>query len=60
MGSGRNHRRVAIIGGGISGLAAAFRIRELAAAREVPLEAALFEKGPNLGRALAKRRNKTD
>jgi oxygen-dependent protoporphyrinogen oxidase len=53
MGSGRNHRRVAIIGGGISGLAAAFRIRELAAAREFPLEAALFEKGPNLGRALA-------
>jgi oxygen-dependent protoporphyrinogen oxidase len=28
-------------------------LRELAAAREFPLEAALFEKGPNLGRALA-------
>ena len=53
MGSGRKHRRVAIIGGGISGLAAAFRIRELAAAREFPLEVALFEKGPTLGRALA-------
>jgi oxygen-dependent protoporphyrinogen oxidase len=53
MGSGRNFRRVAIIGGGISGLAAACRIRELAAAREFPLEAALFEKGPDLGRALA-------
>jgi protoporphyrinogen/coproporphyrinogen III oxidase len=53
MGSGRSHRRVVIIGGGISGLAAAFRLRELAAAREFPLETALFEKGPNLGRALA-------
>ena len=53
MGSGSNHRRVAIVGGGITGLAAAFRIRELAAAREFPLEVALFEKGPNLGRALA-------
>lgn len=53
MGSGRKPRRVAIIGGGISGLAAAFRIRELAAARAFPLEAALFEKGPTLGRALA-------
>ncbi len=53
MGSGRNHPRVAVIGGGISGLAAAFRLRELGAAREFPLEVALFEKGDGLGRALA-------
>jgi oxygen-dependent protoporphyrinogen oxidase len=53
MDSGRGQRRVAIIGGGISGLTAAFRIRELAAAREFPVETALFEKGPSLGRALA-------
>ncbi|MGH7925482.1 MAG: protoporphyrinogen oxidase [Candidatus Binatus sp.] len=53
MSSTSGHRRVAIIGGGISGLAAAFRLRELAAALEFPLETALFEKGPTLGRALA-------
>lgn len=44
--------RVAIIGGGISGLAAAFRLRELAAAHEIPIDAALFEGGMRLGGAL--------
>ncbi len=44
--------RVAIIGGGISGLAAAYRLRELAAAHEMPIETALFERGMRVGGAL--------
>ncbi|MGH7934345.1 MAG: protoporphyrinogen/coproporphyrinogen oxidase, partial [Candidatus Binataceae bacterium] len=45
-------RRVAVLGGGISGLAAAFRLRELAAAHEVPLDVTLFESGDRVGGAL--------
>jgi oxygen-dependent protoporphyrinogen oxidase len=45
-------RRVAIIGGGISGLAAAFRLGELSEAHQIPLEAAVFESGMRLGGAL--------
>jgi protoporphyrinogen/coproporphyrinogen III oxidase len=52
MDSSNRSRRVAIIGCGISGLAAAFRLRELAAAHEIPLEVALFERGMRLGGAL--------
>lgn len=53
MASGRTQRRVAIIGGGISGLAAAFRIHELAAARGFAVETAVFEKGAHPGSPLA-------
>lgn len=52
MDSSKRSRRVAIIGGGISGLAAAFRLRELAATREMPLEVAIFERSLRLGGAL--------
>src|SRR5271169_4510837 len=45
-------RRVAIIGGGISGLAAAFRLNELADAKQMPIETALFERRMRLGGAL--------
>jgi oxygen-dependent protoporphyrinogen oxidase len=45
-------RRVAIIGGGIGGLAAAFRLDELAAAKQIPIETALFERGLRVGGAL--------
>jgi protoporphyrinogen/coproporphyrinogen III oxidase len=45
-------RRVAVIGGGISGLTAAYRIRELAISRETPLEVDLFDSGARLGGAL--------
>ncbi len=45
--------RVAIIGGGITGLAAAHRLRELAAAREMPLEAVVLERAPTFGGSLA-------
>lgn len=41
--------RVAIIGGGITGLAAAHRLRELAVAREMPVEAVVLERGERLG-----------
>ncbi len=41
--------RVAIIGGGITGLAAAHRIRELAIAREMPVEVAVLEGSDRIG-----------
>ncbi len=41
--------RVAVIGGGISGLAAAHRLIELAGVAALPLRVALFEAGPRLG-----------
>jgi protoporphyrinogen/coproporphyrinogen III oxidase len=45
-------RRVAVIGGGISGLAAAHRMRELAGAHEIPIVVDLYERGARLGGAL--------
>jgi oxygen-dependent protoporphyrinogen oxidase len=45
-------KRVAVIGGGITGLAAAYRLRELAAAREFPLEVQLLERSARCGGAL--------
>ncbi len=44
--------RVAVLGGGITGLAAAYRLRELAAAHEIPLETILLESGARVGGAL--------
>jgi protoporphyrinogen/coproporphyrinogen III oxidase len=43
---------VIVIGGGITGLAAAYRLRELAASREMPLEVTLIERSAHLGGAL--------
>jgi oxygen-dependent protoporphyrinogen oxidase len=45
-------KRAAVIGGGITGLAAAFRLMELAAVRAIPLQVTLFERGARLGGAL--------
>jgi protoporphyrinogen/coproporphyrinogen III oxidase len=42
-------RRVAILGGGISGLAAAFRLQELAAQANRDIHVALYESGTSLG-----------
>ncbi len=42
-------RRIAIIGGGLSGLAAAHRLIELSAGQLPPLEITLFEASPRLG-----------
>jgi protoporphyrinogen/coproporphyrinogen III oxidase len=44
--------RVAVLGGGITGLAAAYRLRELAAAHEIPLETILLESSGRTGGAL--------
>jgi protoporphyrinogen/coproporphyrinogen III oxidase len=44
-----NPWKVAVIGGGIAGLSATHRLRELAAARELPLTVALLERGAHLG-----------
>jgi oxygen-dependent protoporphyrinogen oxidase len=44
--------RIVILGGGISGLSAAFRLVELSAKHEVPIELAVLERGPRLGGAL--------
>jgi protoporphyrinogen/coproporphyrinogen III oxidase len=40
---------IAVIGGGIAGLSAAYRLHELAAARQRPIEIAVFEAGDRLG-----------
>ncbi|HSU90585.1 MAG TPA: FAD-dependent oxidoreductase, partial [Sporolactobacillaceae bacterium] len=42
-------KKIAVIGGGITGLSAAYRLRELAAAHEHPLEVILLERGARLG-----------
>jgi oxygen-dependent protoporphyrinogen oxidase len=44
--------RIVVLGGGITGLAAAYRLRELAAAHEIPLETILLEGGGRVGGAL--------
>ena len=44
--------RVAVLGGGITGLAAAYRLRELAAAHEIPLETILLESTDRVGGAI--------
>jgi protoporphyrinogen/coproporphyrinogen III oxidase len=44
-----NINLVAIIGAGITGLSAAYRLRELAAAQERPLEVIVLERGAHLG-----------
>jgi oxygen-dependent protoporphyrinogen oxidase len=44
--------RVAVLGGGISGLAAAYRLRELAAAHEIPLDTVLLESSDRVGGAI--------
>lgn len=48
-GGGQNRCRVAVIGGGLSGLAAALRLHDRAAADGVDLEIHLFEAGERLG-----------
>src|SRR5271163_2471721 len=52
MGTDPQIKRIAVIGGGITGLAAAYRLRELAAAREFPLDVQLLERGARFGGAL--------
>jgi len=49
MNSSPNIKQVAIIGAGITGLSAAYRLRELAAARERPLEVIVLERGARPG-----------
>ncbi|MGZ6252177.1 MAG: protoporphyrinogen oxidase [Candidatus Binataceae bacterium] len=44
--------RIVILGGGIAGLSAAFRLKELSAKHDAPLEVTLMERGPRLGGAL--------
>jgi len=44
--------RVAVLGGGITGLVAAYRLRELTAANEIPLETILLESSDRVGGAL--------
>jgi oxygen-dependent protoporphyrinogen oxidase len=48
----RGAPRIVILGGGISGLSAAFRLLELSAKHGAPLEVTLLERGPRLGGAL--------
>lgn len=48
--------RVAVIGGGISGLAAAHRLGELCREANRPLELVLFEAGPRLGGVIETRK----
>jgi len=52
MTEARRVPRVLVIGGGITGLAAAYRLREGAAARETPIAVTLLESGDRLGGAV--------
>src|ERR1700691_3500079 len=52
MGTDPQINRIAVIGGGITGLAAAYRLGEWAAAREFPLDVNLLERGARCGGAL--------
>jgi protoporphyrinogen/coproporphyrinogen III oxidase len=45
-------KRIAIVGAGITGLAAAHRVGELAAERETPVETVILERGERAGGAL--------
>jgi oxygen-dependent protoporphyrinogen oxidase len=49
-------KRIAVVGGGIAGLAAAHRATELAREKNLPLEIVLFEARPRLGGAIATER----
>jgi oxygen-dependent protoporphyrinogen oxidase len=56
MTDARRVPRIAVIGGGISGLAAAHRLVELSRAREQPIDLRLFESNPRLGGVIATER----
>ena len=45
-------RRIAVVGGGISGLSAAFAIEQERIARSAPVEYVLFESSPRVGGVL--------
>ncbi len=51
-----NPRRVAIIGGGLSGLAAAHRLLELTPIQNVPIEISLFEASDRIGGVMGTQR----
>ncbi|MBI3077859.1 MAG: FAD-dependent oxidoreductase [Deltaproteobacteria bacterium] len=55
-GVGGSGVRVVVVGGGITGLAAAHRLTELAGARAEPVEVALLEAGDRLGGTIATER----
>jgi oxygen-dependent protoporphyrinogen oxidase len=44
--------QIAVIGGGISGLAAAYRLREIAGTRSLPLDVTVYDRAERLGGAL--------
>jgi oxygen-dependent protoporphyrinogen oxidase len=52
MNERQGYPRVAVIGGGITGLAAAWRLHEGAASREMPIAVTLLESGDRVGGAL--------
>ena len=54
--SNRRRLQVAVIGGGISGLAAAHRVVELCGEQNRPLELTVFEAGPRLGGVIGTKR----
>ena len=49
MGEANSPYRVAVVGAGLAGLAAAHRLHELARERNEPVEVTLFESGSRLG-----------
>jgi oxygen-dependent protoporphyrinogen oxidase len=50
------HQRIVIVGGGVTGLAAAHRLQEMARDEGLPLEVRLYEAGPRLGGVISTQR----
>ncbi|HRR87489.1 MAG TPA: protoporphyrinogen oxidase [Phycisphaerae bacterium] len=52
-----DHKRIIVVGGGVSGMAAAYRVAELAAARGTPIDVRVLEARDQLGGSLVTNRH---
>jgi len=57
VGTGSGHKRIIVVGGGVSGMAAAHRVVELASARSAPIDVRVLEARDQLGGSLVTNRH---